>query len=204
MILRAAVCKYREFNIKTEISKFFISSHENPLVKHFGTSQSKFPNNYLFRKKRSKVKYCVHAIPALCQSPKIIAKKPSGRKAVRGNKFIAVTILFTTLKNTIIIFLSPKKFCIIIVFGFSWDDCKSQKKPKTMVIQNFGGNKKIIMVFSKVANLVKILQDNAFFTRLKIDRGSLSSAHFQKTMKICKTLKEKSRLGSLNQKTNYT
>ena len=81
MILRAAVCKYREFNIKTEISKFFISSHENPLVKHFGTSQSKFPNNYLFRKKRSKVKYCVHAIPALCQSPKIIAKKPSGRKA---------------------------------------------------------------------------------------------------------------------------
>ena len=34
MILRAAVCKHREFAIKTEISKFFISSQENPLVKH--------------------------------------------------------------------------------------------------------------------------------------------------------------------------
>ena len=50
MILRAAVCKYREFAIKTEISKFFIFSQENPLVKHFGTSQSKFPKNFLFRK----------------------------------------------------------------------------------------------------------------------------------------------------------
>ena len=50
MILRAAVCKYREFAIKTEISKFFISSQENPLVEHFGTSQSKFPKNFLFQK----------------------------------------------------------------------------------------------------------------------------------------------------------
>ena len=81
MILRAAVCKYREFNIKTEISKFFISSQENPLVRHFGTLQSKFPNNFLLRKKRSKVKCCVHAIAALCQSPKIMAKKPVGKKS---------------------------------------------------------------------------------------------------------------------------
>ena len=32
------------------------------------------------------------------------------------------------------------------------------------------------MVFSKVANLVKILQDNAFFTRLKSTELFLSSA----------------------------
>ena len=39
-----------------------------------------------------------------------------------------------------------------IVFSFSWNDCKSQEKLKTMIMQNFGVDKKIIMVFSKVAN----------------------------------------------------
>ena len=31
----------------------------------------------------------------------------------------------------------PKKFGIVIVFSFSWDDCKSQNKLKTIVIQTF-------------------------------------------------------------------
>ena len=35
--LRAAVCKYREFAVKTEISKFFILSHKKP----FGETLSK-------------------------------------------------------------------------------------------------------------------------------------------------------------------
>ena len=57
--LRAAVCKYREFAVKTEILKFFISSlKKNPLVKHFRKSQSKFRNNFLFRENRQKVKCC--------------------------------------------------------------------------------------------------------------------------------------------------
>ena len=31
------------------------------------------------------------------------------------------------------------KYAISIVFNFSWGDCKSQEKLKTMVMQNFGG-----------------------------------------------------------------
>ena len=50
------------------------------------------------------------------------------------------------------LFVPPKTFCMTIVFSFSWNDCKSQEKLKTMVMQNFGVDKKIIMVFSKVAN----------------------------------------------------
>ena len=39
-------------------------------------------------------------------------------------------------------------------FVFFWDDSRSQEKLKTMVMQNLGGEgeKRIIMVFSKVAN----------------------------------------------------
>ena len=54
--------------------------------------------------------------------------------------------LFSTLENTIIIFLFLKKFCITIVFSFS------QEKLKTMVVQDCWGDKKIIMVFSKEVN----------------------------------------------------
>ena len=34
-----------------------------------------------------------------------------------------------------ILLVVPPKLCIIIVFNFSWGDCKSQEKLKTM--QNF-------------------------------------------------------------------
>ena len=54
--------------------------------------------------------------------------------------------LFSTLENTVIIFLFLKKFCITIVFSFS------QEKLKTMVIQDCWGDKKIIMVFSMEVN----------------------------------------------------
>ena len=33
----------------------------------------------------------------------------------------------------------PPKFCITIVFDFSWDNCNTQEKLKTMVMQNLGG-----------------------------------------------------------------
>ena len=64
-------------------------------------------------------------------------------------------IEFATLEITIIIVFAPhpppaqKKFCITVVFSFPWDN-----QLKTMVMQNFGGDKKIIMVFSKVANWI--------------------------------------------------
>ena len=60
-------------------------------------------------------------------------------------------IQFATLENTTIIFFFPQKFCITIVFSFSWNLESSQEKLKTIVMQNFGGNKKLMTVFSKVA-----------------------------------------------------
>ena len=54
-------------------------------------------------------------------------------------------------KNTIILFVCSPKFCISIVFVFSWGHCKSQEKLETMFMQNFGGQTKTIMVFFEVA-----------------------------------------------------
>ena len=33
----------------------------------------------------------------------------------------------------------PPKLCITIVLDFSWDDCNTQEKLETMVMQNSGG-----------------------------------------------------------------
>ena len=41
----------------------------------------------------------------------------------------------------------PPTFCIDVVFKFSWGDCKSQGKLKTVLIQNCGGATKSIMIF---------------------------------------------------------
>ena len=46
------------------------------------------------------------------------------------------------------LFVCPSKFCISIVFVFSWDHCNSQVKLETMLMQNLGGQTKSIMVFS--------------------------------------------------------
>ena len=54
-------------------------------------------------------------------------------------------------ENTIILFVYPLKFCIRLVFVFSWDHCKSQEKLETMLMQNLGGQTKSIIVFSEVA-----------------------------------------------------
>ena len=46
------------------------------------------------------------------------------------------------IKNTIILFFVPPKFCISIVSSISWDHYKSQHEIKTMLMQNFGGTNK--------------------------------------------------------------
>ena len=61
---------------------------------------------------------------------------------------------WATFKNTIILFVCSPKFCISIVFIFSWDRCKSQETLETMLMQNFGGQTKSIMVFLKVHGLL--------------------------------------------------
>ena len=86
---------------------------------------------------------------------KALGKKSGARKQVHRS-YNTIHLLKKYHNNLVV-----PKFGLIIVFSFSWDDCKPQKKLKTMVIQTFflggGGDKKIIMVFSKVVNLVKIL-----------------------------------------------
>ena len=46
-------------------------------------------------------------------------------------------------------FFVPTKFCISIVFNFSWDLQLPQERLETILVQNFGGTKKSIMVFLK-------------------------------------------------------
>ena len=62
-------------------------------------------------------------------------------------------------KNTIILFIVLQKFRISFVFNFSWEK-SPQKKLKTMLMQNFGGTTKSVMVFLKKK---KGLLVNAFF-----------------------------------------
>ena len=50
-----------------------------------------------------------------------------------------------------LLFFVPPKFCISFVFDFYQGNCKSQEKLKTMLMQNFGGTTKSIMVFLKKA-----------------------------------------------------
>ena len=38
---------------------------------------------------------------------------------------------------------SPQKFCIGIVFNFSWEGCNTQGKQKTKVYATFGGTNKV-------------------------------------------------------------
>ena len=47
----------------------------------------------------------------------------------------------------------PHKFCLTIVFDFSWDDCNTQKKLETMVMEKLGaGATRYIVVYVKMVN----------------------------------------------------
>ena len=63
----------------------------------------------------------------------------------------------TTFTLTIIHLVYPPKFCISIVFKFSWEDCKYQEKLETMLMQNFFEGKGVNKVYygnGKVVNFV--------------------------------------------------
>ena len=64
---------------------------------------------------------------------------------------LLITTVWATFKNTIILFVCPPKFCMNIVSIFPLDLQWSQEKIKTMLMQDFGGQTKSIMVFLKVA-----------------------------------------------------
>ena len=62
---------------------------------------------------------------------KALGKKSGARKQVHRS-YNTIHHLKKYHNNLVV-----PKFGIIIVFSFSWDDCKSQKKLKTMIIQTF-------------------------------------------------------------------
>ena len=82
--LKAAVCKYREFAVKTEISKFFIFSQK----KTFGETFSKITIKVSKEKTGKKWNAAPRHIVAGQNLWIIPFSKPSGRKMVQGNKFI--------------------------------------------------------------------------------------------------------------------
>ena len=66
---------------------------------------------------------------------------------------ILLSCVFAISTSPILHLVCPPKFCISIVFSFSWDDCNAQGKWKTMVIQIFGGQKRCIMGNVEMANV---------------------------------------------------
>ena len=51
---------------------------------------------------------------------------------------------------------SPK-FCITIVFSFPWDDCNTQGKLETMVMQNLGGRQGALVAVKIVTEVFKTM-----------------------------------------------
>ena len=47
-------------------------------------------------------------------------------------------------QNTIILFVVSAKICVSVNFNFSWGDCKSQEKLKTMLMQILEGRQRIL------------------------------------------------------------
>ena len=58
----AAVCKYREFAVKTEVSKFFIFSQKNPFGETFSKITIKVSKEFSFLRKPAKSEMLTHAI----------------------------------------------------------------------------------------------------------------------------------------------
>ena len=50
----------------------------------------------------------------------------------------------------------PPKLCVSIMFDFSWDDPNTQEKMETMVMQNFGGLTRCMIVNVKMVNTTNI------------------------------------------------
>ena len=51
--------------------------------------------------------------------------------------------IYSTCTSPIMHLICPPKFCISIVFNFSWDGCNTQEIWKTKVMQNLGGANKV-------------------------------------------------------------
>ena len=57
----------------------------------------------------------------------------------------------------------PPKFCITIVFNFSWDDCNTREKLETMAMQSLGATKVDYGLNVKMVNTVLLfISSNVF------------------------------------------
>ena len=63
-----------------------------------------------------------------------------------------IGFLFAISKSPVMNLVCPLKFCISIVFSFSWDHCNTQEKWETKVMKNFGGQTRRIMEDVEMAN----------------------------------------------------
>ena len=80
-------------------------------------------------------------------------------------RFESQFLLYTISTFPIMHLICFPKFCISIVFNFSWDGCDTQEKRETKVIQNFGVQIRCIMgnvegaykrtLFTMLANLAR-------------------------------------------------
>ena len=59
---------------------------------------------------------------------------------------------FATCTSPILHLICSPKFCMSVVFNFSWDDCNTQEKWKTNAMQNFGRQIRCTMGDVQVAN----------------------------------------------------
>ena len=62
MLLRAAACKYREFAVKTEISKSFTFSQKKPFGETFPKITIKVSKEFSFPREPAKSEMLPHAI----------------------------------------------------------------------------------------------------------------------------------------------
>ena len=96
---------------------------------------------------------------AFLEVPSSFKKKPKYFRY--SNKEPNTINIWAISENSIILFVCHPKFCTSIVFVLSWDHCKSQEKIKTMLMGNFRGQTKSIMVLITFRKWLILLQEES-------------------------------------------
>ena len=99
---------------------------------------------------------------------------------------VGVSAVFLNTPLAHLPFICPPKFCISIVFNFSWDGCSTQEKWKTKVVQNSGGQIRCIMEDVQVVYLVKQVANchAAVLYAIKVQTGIVKVYFSKKCMRI--------------------
>ena len=81
--------------------------------------------------------------------PRSLSSSRSASERFRTERDSAIRVAICT--SPIIHLICSPKFCIAFVFHFSWVSQSSEEKLKTMLMQNFGGQIRLIMRDVQVA-----------------------------------------------------